>query len=146
MDFLNANIALTGAGAARITDVLSVVGLSPAVAALPIGELSGGQFQRLLIGFALVGSPNVLLLDEPTVGVDEPGQERLNELVHRLQHEHRLTIVLVSHDLSVVYRYATDVLCLGQARTCFGRPREILTPELLGEIYGNPTAFHVHEH
>ena len=58
-----------------------------AAAEQPIGTLSGGQFQRLLVAFALVGDPNVLMLDEPTAGVDEPGQERLNELVRRLQQE-----------------------------------------------------------
>jgi zinc transport system ATP-binding protein len=144
-DFLRARIALADVGTPRIADVLGAVGLPPPVAKLPIGTLSGGQFQRLLIAFALVGAPSVLLLDEPTVGVDEPGQERLNELVHRLQREHALTVLLVSHDLSVVYRYATDVLCLGHA-VCFGPPTEILTPDLLREVYGSPTAFHVHDH
>ena len=146
IDFLKARIALADVPTGSIPGALAVVGLSASAATLPIGALSGGQFQRLLIAFALVGRPNVLLLDEPTVGVDEPGQERLNELVHRLQREHRLTVVLVSHDLSVVYRYATVVLCLGQEGICFGRPREILTPELLQEVYGSPTAFHVHDH
>jgi len=111
----------------------------------PMGALSGGQFQRLLLALALVGRPSVLLLDEPTAGVDQPGQERLNELVHRLQEQRGLTVLMISHELSVVYRYATSVLCLSQVRACIGPPKSILTPELLGEIYGAPLEFHVHE-
>jgi zinc transport system ATP-binding protein len=110
----------------------------------PIGALSGGQFQRLLLALALVGQPDVLLLDEPTAGVDEPGQERLNELVHRLQEERGLTVLLISHELSVVYRYATNVLCLSRTQTCFGPPQAILTPARLSELYGAPVDYHVH--
>ena len=123
-----------------------MVGVPPAAARQPIGTLSGGQFQRLLVAFALVGDPNVLLLDEPTAGVDEPGQERLNELVRRLQHEQGLTVLFISHELSVVYRYATDVLCLSRDRVCTGPPRTVLTPDLLHEMYGTPTGYHVHDH
>jgi zinc transport system ATP-binding protein len=120
------------------------VGLGDEIAK-PIGSLSGGQFQRLLVALALVGHPSVLLLDEPTAGVDEPGQERLNELIGRLQEERGLTVLLISHELSVVYRYATNVLCLSHPRACFGAPRTILTPELLNEIYGAPVGYHVHD-
>jgi zinc transport system ATP-binding protein len=93
---------------------------------------------------ALIGSPDVLLLDEPTSGVDEPGRERLNELVHRTQVARRLSVILISHDLSVVYRYATNVLCFNRQRSWFGPPKAILTPELLREVYGGPVAYHVH--
>jgi len=87
----------------------------------------------------------VLLFDEATAGIDEPGQERLNEMIHRLQVEQGLTLVLVSHDLSLVYRYASNVLCLGGARASFGPPREILTPAALQELYGAAMQFHVHD-
>lgn len=144
-DFLRARAALARTSHATVSQVLTDVGLASEAAAQPIGALSGGQFQRLLVAFALVGTPNVLLLDEPTAGVDEPGQERLNELIHRLQQDRGLTVFLISHDLSVVDRYATTVLCLGRERHWFGPPKEILTPGLLHEIYGTPIAFHVHE-
>jgi zinc transport system ATP-binding protein len=144
-EFLRAREAL-GHGSARTgASALALVGLPPRVAALPIGAVSGGQFQRLLIAFALVGDPTVLLLDEPTAGVDEGGEERLNELVQRLQREHDLTVLQISHELSVVNRYATLVVCLGRDRVCVGKPREILTPELLQELYGTPIAYHVHD-
>jgi zinc transport system ATP-binding protein len=144
-DFLRAKAALSGTSEADARQMLTVVGLPVEVGKQPIGALSGGQFQRLLVAFALVGTPNVLLLDEPTAGVDEPGQERLNELIHRLQQDRGLTVFLISHDLSVVYRHATNVLCLGRERHWFGPPKEILTPERLRDIYGTPVAFHVHE-
>jgi zinc transport system ATP-binding protein len=124
---------------------LDLVGVPGAAAGQPIGTLSGGQFRRLLVAFALVGDPNVLLLDEPTAGVDEPGQERLNELVRRLQQEQGLTVLFISHELSVVYRYASDVLCLGRDRVCIGPPRTVLTPDLLHELYGTPVGYHVHD-
>lgn len=110
----------------------------------PIGTLSGGQFQRLLVALALVGSPDVLLLDEFTAGVDVPGQQRLSELVDRLRTEHGLTVLSISHDLSVVYRSATNVLCLSRDHPCIGPPRKILTPARLEELYGAPVEFHVH--
>ena len=145
MDFLRARAALAGESVGNITHVLNLVGISLEIGQQPIGTMSGGQFQRLLVAFALVGSPNVLLLDEPTAGVDEPGQEQLNELVHRLQEDRGLTVLFISHELSVVYRYATDVLCLSRARTCFGPPRTILTPDLLQEVYGTGVGYHIHD-
>ncbi len=128
-----------------ISRVLDLVGVARSAAAQSIGTLSGGQFQRLLVAFALVGDPTVLLLDEPTAGIDEPGQERLNELVHRLRHERDLTVLLISHDLSVVYRYADDVLCLGHGPVCFGPPKTVLTPDVLSQMYGSPLRYHVHD-
>ncbi len=62
-----------------------------------------------------------------------------------MQRERGLTVLLISHDLSVVYQYASNVLCLGHQRTCFGPPRTILTPELLHEVYGSPMQFHLHD-
>lgn len=145
LEFLRARAALAGKQLADAHEPLGDVGLSLEIGKRSIGALSGGQFQRLLVAFALVGDPNVLLLDEPTASVDEPGQEQLNELIHRLQRDRGLTTVLVSHDLSVVYRYATAVLCLGRQTRCFGKPREVLTPARLHELYGTPPAFHVHD-
>jgi zinc transport system ATP-binding protein len=145
-DFLRARAALDGAPPARVSNALSLVGLSADASQQPIGSLSGGQFQRLLMAFALVGNPTVLLLDEPTAGVDEQGQERLNALVNRLQREQELTSLVISHELNVVDQYATAVLCLNHGQSWFGPPKRILTPEMLHEIYGTAVAFHVHDH
>jgi len=146
VDFLRAKSVTGRTSDAAIADALNSVGLAAETVTQSIGSLSGGQFQRLLVAFALLGSPDVLLLDEPTAGIDEPGQERLNELVSRLQRDRDLTVLLISHDLSVVYRDATNVLCLSRDRICFGPPRKVLTQQVLDEIYGTPMAFHVHEH
>jgi zinc transport system ATP-binding protein len=145
LDFLRARAALDGVAASEVARILALVGLPEPLARQAIGALSGGEFQRLLVGFALIGHPTVLLLDEPTAGVDEPGQERLYDLAHRLQEERGLTVLLISHELSIVYRYATTVLCLGHGSVCLGPPQTILTPERLQQVYGTPVAFHVHD-
>lgn len=145
-DFLYARASLVRAAGSDIRRILDLVGISNEVSKSRIGTLSGGQFQRLLIGFALLGNPSVLMLDEPTAGIDEPGQKQLNELVRHLQKERGMTVLFISHELSVVYQYATEVLCLGRRLAYLGTPREILTPDLLREVYGVPVGYHVHDH
>ena len=146
LDFLNARIALAHGTGTDISRMLTMVGISPDVANQPIGVLSGGQFQRLLLAFALVGDPNTLLLDEPTAGVDGPGQEQINELVSILQREHALTVLFISHELTMVSRYATNVLCLSRGVACFGPPSTVLTPNLLRDMYGTDVHYHFHNH
>ena len=145
-DFLRARSNSTGGADVEISLMLERVGISRKVSENCIGILSGGQFQRLLVAFALLGNPSVLLLDEPTAGVDGPGQHRLNELVRQLQEKQGLSVLFISHELSVVYEYATNVLCLGSRHAYFGPPRKILTPDLLSQIYGSPINYHVHDH
>jgi len=143
-DFLRAKAALSKASAAQMMQALTAVALQEQTLSQPLGNLSGGQFQRLLVGLALLGRPTVLLLDEPAAGVDAPGQARLGEVIRGLQATEDMTVLLVSHDLSVVYQYADNVLCLGTRDACFGPPRTALTPEVLFELYGARTGFHVH--
>jgi zinc transport system ATP-binding protein len=143
-DFLHAKAVVSRASGADVANVLGLVGLKAESVGKPIGALSGGQFQRLLVAAALIGHPTVLLLDEPTAGVDEPGQDSINHTIERLRDERELTILFISHDLSVVYHYATNVLCLSRGHACFGIPRNVLTPQLLQELYGAPIAFHAH--
>jgi zinc transport system ATP-binding protein len=144
-DFLRAKAAVTGASRSEASHALGLVSLDESFATMPIGTLSGGQFQRLLVAVALVGQPTVLLLDEPTAGVDEPGQETMNETIERLRREKGLTVLLISHDLSVVYRYASNVLCLARGTACFGVPKTTLTPTMLEQLYGTPVGYHVHD-
>lgn len=130
----------------QVDEVSTTIGLTRELMATPVGHLSGGQFQRGLIGFALLGSPNVLLLDEPTASVDEPGEEHIYELIHRLQEQHELASIMVSHDLSFVFRYATTVLCLNRQQVCFGAPRDALSHDVLERLYGESVGFYHHNH
>ncbi|HWB17424.1 MAG TPA: metal ABC transporter ATP-binding protein [Vicinamibacterales bacterium] len=146
-DFLTARLAVERDATERpdIAAVLRLVGLSEDTSRKPIGTISGGQFQRLLVAFALLGNPTVLLLDEPTAGIDQPGEERLNAMLHRLQQERGLTILLISHELTIVHAYATHVLCLGSGPAFFGPP-SILTPDLLANLYREHVSVHAHTH
>jgi zinc transport system ATP-binding protein len=144
-DLLRARARLAGSPATAISLALGRAGLSRDILPRLIGTLSGGRFQRLLMACALLSEPDVLLLDELTAGVDLPGQERLNATVHRLQEDGGVTVLMISHDISVVSRYATHVLCLTREHKCFGVPREKLSAELLAEAYGEPLAFFRHD-
>lgn len=128
-------------------NLMREVGLAPEILMTPVGHLSGGQFQRCLIAFALLGKPDVILFDEPTASIDEAGEEQMYETLHRLQDELGIATIVVSHDLSFVYRYANKVLCINRQNVCFGAPHETLTPELLQKLYGAPAYYHhVHKH
>jgi zinc transport system ATP-binding protein len=129
---------------AELEQVSAELGLTNELLSSNIGTLSGGQFQKVLIAFALLGRPNVLLFDEPTASLDELTEERIYELLHSLQKDRGMTILLVSHDLSVVYRNANMVLCLSKGKTCMGPPKEILTPAMLQELYAAPSQFYQH--
>jgi zinc transport system ATP-binding protein len=144
-DFLLAKAHAARASKGDVLRALELVNLTPAMVSKPIGTLSGGQFQRLLLAFAFLGRPSVLLFDEPTAGIDEPGEERLYERINRLKQERHLTLLLISHELSLVYRYATHVLCLGRRRAYLGPPADVLTPRKLEELYGSPMKYHFHE-
>lgn len=111
-----------------------------------IGVLSGGELQRVLIAWSLIDRPNVLLFDEPTAGIDIGGEETIYSLVHELQKKQDLTILLISHDLNIVYKYADNVMCLNRERICFGAPHEVLDPKELASVYGGQADFYKHEH
>lgn len=115
----------------------------------PIAALSGGQLQRVLIAFSLLTNPEILLLDEPTAGVDTPGEQSFYELIGQIQKAHRLTVVLVSHDLSMVYRYASWIYALNGVICCEGTPEQVMNAESLRQAYGihvSPYGHHHHVH
>jgi len=145
-DLLEAKARLLKISAQDVRSVSARVGLTPELLETSVGILSGGEFQKTLIAFALLGDPNVLLFDEPTASLDELAEEHIYELLGDLQRERHLTVLLVSHDLSVVYQFATKVLCLSKGKQCFGPPREILTPETLEAVYSAPLKFYEHHH
>ena len=135
----------TGAGA-DVAEALHTVGLSPELGAKRIGDLSSGQFQRVLIAWALAGDPHVLLFDEPTTGVDVGGEETVYALLARLHRERNLTMLIVTHDLAVVHRLSSMVLCLNKQAVCQGPPLATLTPENLQRLYGTDVKFYEHRH
>jgi len=144
-DLFVSKCRITGEPIDRIGEVTESVGLSGRILETPVGHLSGGQFQLGLIAFALIGKPNVLILDEPTASVDEPGEEHIYSLIHRLQQQYDLSIIAVTHDMSFVYSHATKVLCLNRRSVCVGAP-ETVTPEILAELYGESQSYYRHHH
>jgi zinc transport system ATP-binding protein len=145
-DLLTAKARFLGLSPQNVESVAETVGLSAEVLNSSVGIISGGQFQKALIAFALLGDPNVLLFDEPTASLDELAEERVYELVGRLRQERGLTVILVSHDLSIVYQSANQVLCLSKDRPCLGPPKEVLTPEMLESLYSAPPKYYHHQH
>lgn len=109
--------------------------------------LSGGQLQRLLIAFSLLDDPELLFLDEATEGVDAPGERTFYEIISDIHRAHRFTVVLVSHDLSMVHRHASWVVALNGRVCCEGAPDEIIREDALREAYGLHVApYHHHHH
>jgi len=126
-------------------DILKSIGLGKNILEKKIGDLSSGQFQRILVGWALISNPQVLLFDEPMTGIDISGQESIYELLEKLRKERNLTILLVTHDLSIVYKLATNCLCLNKKMLCYSAPKE-LTSERLSQLYGGEIKFYQHSH
>lgn len=129
-----------------VARMLADVGLGADTAKKRIGDLSSGQFQRTLIAWALAGEPDVLLFDEPTTGVDIGGEETVYALLARLHRERNLTMLIVTHDLAVVHRLSSTVLCLNKQSICQGPPISTLTPENLQRLYGTEVRFYEHKH
>jgi len=112
-----------------------------------LGFLSGGELQRILIAWALVGHPDVLLFDEPTTGIDVSSEQTIYSLLHNLQEKEKLTIILISHEMHIVYRYATNVLCLNKKEVSFGPPRNVLDKQSLAKLFGEDIGlYHQHDH
>jgi ABC-type Mn2+/Zn2+ transport system ATPase subunit len=128
---------------AHIDNLLKIVG-AQALAHRSIGSLSGGELQRVMIAKAIVNDPKILFLDEPASGVDIEGQERFHDLIKRLNKEKGLTVILISHDLNVVYRYADNVLCMNRKLICTGSPEETLTDDVIKSMYGEMMGAYIH--
>ncbi len=141
-NLLEAKAAILKLDKREVVSAAEDAGLTKTILETSVGHLSGGQFQKSLIAFAILGKPNVLLLDEPTASIDIHGEEQIFDLIHRLQDSRKMTTIVVSHDLHFVYRYASKVLCLNKSAVCFGAPEEALRPESLSDLFGPHKFFH----
>ncbi|MBU0540111.1 metal ABC transporter ATP-binding protein [Patescibacteria group bacterium] len=127
----------------QLDATIEAVGLLPESLKTPIGHLSGGQFQKALIAFALLGDPNVILFDEPTASLDELSEEHVYDLLNDLRKTRGISIILVSHDVSLIPHIANTVLCLNKTAVCYGPPKEVLTQAMFEKLY-SPSHKHVH--
>ena len=98
-------------------------------------ELSGGQKQRVLIARALTTRPDVLVLDEPTAGVDREATSTMLEFISQICREKKITVLLVTHDFSAVRHYAEKVIWLHDGKVFYGAAAELLTAERMAEIF-----------
>jgi zinc transport system ATP-binding protein len=101
-----------------------------------LGILSGGQLRRVLIAWAIIDNPNILLLDEPTVGVDIGGEESIFVMLNELRKKTNITMLLITHDIHLVKEYAEQLLGLNKCMTYFGEAQKIAEPALQQKIYG----------
>ncbi len=110
-----------------------------------IGELSGGERQRVFIARALVSDPGLLVLDEPTTGIDAASEETFYDFLTELN-KGGMTILLVSHDLEAIGQEVGTVLCLNRHLVCYGKPSELQSAEVLREMYGGGKQMIHHGH
>ncbi|MBI2887966.1 MAG: metal ABC transporter ATP-binding protein [Chloroflexi bacterium] len=110
-----------------------------------IGSLSRGQQQRVLIARSLVRRRTLLVLDEPTAGIDQAGQQSFYGLLQELHEARGVTVMLISHDVGVVLRMATRVACINRSLVFHGSPAD-LTEEELSRLYGVPVGLWTHRH
>ncbi len=101
-----------------------------------VSDLSGGELQRVLLTIACTPVPNLLLLDEPVSGIDKNGRELFYDILANLKKSYDLSIILVSHDLELVSRFADNVLLIDNGRAITGTPAEIMKSEAFKESFG----------
>lgn len=133
----------------RVAGALREVG-ADAILDLPMAEISGGELQRVLLARALLREPELLVLDEPTAGVDIASQGELYDLVARIRDRYGCGVLLVSHDLHLVMAATDRVVCLNRHVCCSGPPRTIARDPafvaLFGQHLAEALAAYPHEH
>lgn len=111
-----------------------------------ISQLSGGQAQRVMIARALVGRPQILILDEPNTGVDTASQRTFYELLRDINQKDNITILFVTHDLGVIADDVNSVLCINQSLLACHNPHELLNCKEMSKIYGIDGHLVCHHH
>lgn len=133
-------------GGGKVETALGAVGLNASVLTKALGILSSGELQRVLIAWALTGDSDILLFDEPTEGIDVGGEETIYNILHNLRENKKLAVIVISHDISMVYKHAVKVLCLNRQKICYGSPAEVMNVESLRALYGKEVTVYPHTH
>lgn len=140
-DFIAASLTRrpvwTGVSKKTREQVMSALSLAQAekLANRQLGQLSGGELQRMLLAMALTPTPDLLILDEPVSGVDQNGLYMFLETVNHLRRSCHMAILLVSHDWSLVHKYADNVVLLNQSVLCSGDPDTVFGCETFREAF-----------
>lgn len=121
----------------RVSEVIELVGATE-YAHRPIGQMSGGEQQRLLIAQALVRRPSMLLLDEPLDSLDLPNQAAVAALISEISQEFGITVLIVAHDVNPIVPYLDGVIYVARGGAVSGSPDEVITSETLSALYGTP--------
>jgi len=128
----------------NVENPLILVGLSAKeILNKRLGVLSGGQLQRVLIAWAIIDKPNILLFDEPTTGVDIDSEEAIYKMLSELKNEDEITILLISHDIHIVREYSDYMLALNKCVTFFGESKNIMDPEVQKIIYSEQVCMEI---
>ena len=122
---------------AAADEAIAAVG-ADGYAGKPLGRLSGGEQQRLLLAEALVGAPRLLLMDEPLSYLDVRNQQAIVQLIAELARRRALTVLLIAHDVNPLLPHIDNVVYVAAGHIAMGRPDEIITTQRLSEIYGSP--------
>jgi len=138
-------LGLTSSSTKRMFGLLERVGAADLVDR-PVDRLSGGQLQRVLLALSLEPTPELLLLDEPAAGIDFRDRGAFYDLIAQLNRETGVTILLVSHDLSIVSHLAGHVFCLGDGRIVCEGPPATLDDARMRATFGGTSALYTHHH
>lgn len=137
----------SGSSAAKIMEKLNEVKASH-LADKFIGGFSGGEMQRVLIANALLQEPELLLMDEATAGLDVEGEKDFYCLMDELHKKYQFTTIMVSHDIHLVFKHATKVICLNKHVCCIGTPKEVHNNPEFTKLFGphfSPFTHHEHD-
>ncbi len=144
--FLSLPTRVTDSEATKALEETGAAGLE----ARQMSQLSGGQLQRVLLARAILNDPDILILDEPTQGLDQPGAADFYALIERVRDQHDCAVLLVSHDLHVVMSASDRVLCLNGHICCEGTPTVVRDAPEYRALFGQGTqgtlALYQHEH